>query len=521
MAVQYFSILALISAIAFPIAYVWIKGAEYIIIQQRWIFVCLFLLPLSVVYEVVMHMRNWLAFKLYSSPQRHQQRVKKVQEQVKRWKEEGQQRPMCTARPGWMTVSLRVGKYKATHERIDINLMDVLEVDTKSRVVRVEPLVTMGQLSSTLLPLGWTISVLPELDDLTVGGLIMGCGIESSSHKYGLFQHICVGFDVVLADGSLVHATKEENSDLFYSIPWSHGTLGFLVAAEIKIIPAKKYVHIHYQPVYGKEETTRAFEQESRKVEENEFVEGLVYSENEAVVMTGTFTDTPESDKINAIGYFWKPWFFKHVEKYLKAKETKVEYIPLRHYYHRHTRSLFWELQDIIPFGNHVVWRCLLGWTMPPKISLLKLTQGEILRRLYEQHHVVQDMLVPIETLAQALSCFHKEFELYPLWLCPMYLPSIPGMVHPQGAKGQMYVDIGGYGSPKVKDFNATRCLRNVEAFVREVHGFQMLYADSYMTREEFRQMFDHTLYDKLRKELDCHKAFPEVYDKVSRSARI
>lgn len=34
-------------------------------------------------------------------------------------------------------------------------------------------------------------------------------------------------------------------------------------------------------------------------------------------------------------------------------QEEAVEYVPLRHYYHRHTRSLFWEIQDIIPFGNH------------------------------------------------------------------------------------------------------------------------------------------------------------------------
>lgn len=27
-----------------------------------------------------------------------------------------------------------------------------------------------------------------ELDDLTVGGLVMGTGIETSSHNYGLFQ---------------------------------------------------------------------------------------------------------------------------------------------------------------------------------------------------------------------------------------------------------------------------------------------------------------------------------------------
>ena len=48
-----------------------------------------------------------------------------------------------------------------------------------------------------------------------------------------------------------------------------------------------------------------------------------------------------------------------------------------------------------------------------------------------------------------------------------------------------------------------------------------MLYADTYLTREEFRQMFDHTLYDKLRDELNCKQAFPEIYDKISKDARI
>lgn len=52
------------------------------------------------------------------------------------------------------------------------------------------------------------------------------------------------------------------------------------------------------------------------------------------------------------------------------------------------------------------------------------------------------------------------------------------------------------------------------------ISSFQMLYADSYMTREEFRQMFDHCLYDKMRDKLDNRKAFPEVYDKVNKQAR-
>jgi len=52
---------------------------------------------------------------------------------------------------------------------ISVNLIDVLQVDTSRRVVRVEPLVSMGQLTATLVPLGWTVPIVPELDDLTVG----------------------------------------------------------------------------------------------------------------------------------------------------------------------------------------------------------------------------------------------------------------------------------------------------------------------------------------------------------------
>jgi hypothetical protein len=48
-------------------------------------------------------------------------------------------------------------------------MIDILDIDETRRTVRVEPLVTMGQVTAFLNPLGWTLPVLPELDDLTVG----------------------------------------------------------------------------------------------------------------------------------------------------------------------------------------------------------------------------------------------------------------------------------------------------------------------------------------------------------------
>merc|ERR1712152_102027 len=83
-----------------------------------------------------------------------------------------------------------------------------------------------------------------------------------------------------------------------------------------------------------------------------------------------------------------------------------------------------------------------------------------------------------------------------------------------------LFVDVGVYGVPKTDDFETVATTRRVESFVRDVKGFQMMYADSYMTREEFRQMFDHALYDKVRDKLGCRGNFPEIYDKVNKKAR-
>lgn len=61
-------------------------------------------------------------------------------------------------------------------------------------------------------------------------------------------------------------------------------------------------------------------------------------------------TQCPLLFQLNSIGNYYKPWFFKHVENYLKTNKEGLEYIPLRQYYHRHTRSIFWELQVRLGF---------------------------------------------------------------------------------------------------------------------------------------------------------------------------
>ena len=186
-------------------------------------------------------------------------------------------------------------------------------------------------------------------------------------------------------------------------------------------------------------------------------------------------------------------------------------------------------MEEIIPFGNNPLFRTLLGWALPPSIELLKYTETETTRRLREKFHVVQDMLMPIGYLKQSIQYFDDYFNLYPLWLSPMAVldnAQQQGFVHPlrknDGTVDEMYVDIGAYGTPVKKDFDNSRALPLLEQFVLDHHGYQALYAKTMLSRDDFRRMFDHTDYDRLRDQLPfCKQAFEEVYEKVSSKGRV
>ena len=105
-------------------------------------------------------------------------------------------------------MSELVPKYKSFCVKINTSLKDILDINLKSGLIKVEPLVTMGQITNTLIPLGYTLPVVPELDSLTVAGLLMGFGVETSSHKYGLFQFICIQYEIITSEGNLLVCNK-------------------------------------------------------------------------------------------------------------------------------------------------------------------------------------------------------------------------------------------------------------------------------------------------------------------------
>jgi delta24-sterol reductase len=571
---------------------------EYVMTEYRSLIVVVFALPLSLLWDTFLYTRQKLVAWLMTAASSHADRVRKVEAQVK-GRPTGMR--MCTGRPGWQSMSLSYRNCAPPPARLAVRvwclsrcmmctcgrgcacacvislvedtlsacvclptpppplppppptdkkdsyavdslceMIDIVSIDLESETptITVEPLVTTGQVTHALSQHGYTLPVVPEMDDLTMGGLVNGTGIESSSHRHGLFHEQCVEFELILADGRVVRANAEnEHAELFHAIPWSYGTLGFLLSVKIRVIPSKPYVRLTYTPHHTQASGVGHFAKASEAGESAPiFVEALAFSDTEYIVMEGEFADKPAADGVvNHLGSWYKPWFFKHCESKLrggrgeKNTEQTVEYIPLRDYYHRHTKSMFWEMELMLPVGNHPLARYLLGWMLPPKVSFLKLTQTEMTRKLTEETHVAQDFMLPMSELGSFMDCCHTVFDrIYPVWLCPHSHSSMPGTImvdppKPDKKTGvQMYVDVGVYGLPmcvkerRPQDFNHKAAMGVATSKLVEMKGVQMLYADIFLTRDEFERMYPHDAYRKIREKYGAIGVFPEVFNKIN-----
>ena len=69
----------------------------------------------------------------------------------------------------------------------------------------------------------------------------------------------------------------------------------------LKIIEYKPYIRLTYRPCYSLDETTDILDRETNKETENDSVEGIAYSKDTAVIMTGKFVTKKEVKKKSKI----------------------------------------------------------------------------------------------------------------------------------------------------------------------------------------------------------------------------
>ena len=483
--------------------------------------------------------------------QQHKFRVSHIQTQIR---SRGTSKIAISSK-GRVGHCVRLNSWKKNCYLIDVSkLNNILNINVVDMNCSVEPGITFEHLCQETLKVGLLPLVIPEFKNITIGGAILGLGVESSSFRHGLFEDSVQSIDVVNGKGTIISCNSKESSDLFYGMFGSYGMFGVLVRCTVRLMPATSNVRVSYRTIVGNDvikemaegkwfqqvlsSTVTTVKKDAATIKKDEnvdFCEAILYTKQHAVVITAEF-ETNETAASNVkcwckdfshFRFYWGRWFYQHAKLHLREWN---EIVPTIDYLFRHDRGIFW-CAEVRGVGTSMCERMLNGWYWSSSTAYQTEHESKTNNDFFR---IVQDIAIPItnQRLERFLNVIDTTLNVYPLWLCPIKnqknttsqkifsLPSYSkGNVQKNVKKNvqeqkqdheqdheNWYVNVGIYGAPLTWDgrpfhLSYVTAHRALENTTKRMCGRKGLYSTSYYTKKEFNQE-----YNMQRVDLLCQK---------------
>lgn len=116
-----------------------------------------------------------------------------------------------------------------------IRLNSFIDFNEKEGILECESGVSLDDIIRIFGPKGWFPLVTPGTKYVSIGGAIANDVHGKGHHIDGSFINCVLDFRILLSDGSVVNASREENTDLFFANFGGLGLLGFILSARIKL----------------------------------------------------------------------------------------------------------------------------------------------------------------------------------------------------------------------------------------------------------------------------------------------
>jgi FAD/FMN-containing dehydrogenase len=433
----------------------------------------------------------------------------------KRWLAAELQRDPSGPRLNKSTVS-NLFRYRsaAARRRTGVSLAGfdrVIEVDGERSILDVEGLATFETIVNATLAHGLLPLVSPELKHITIGGATVGIGIESSCFRHGFVHDGLVEAEVLLPDGRTVLARPDnEHADLFRALPNSYGTLGYILRAKLRLMPASPWVHLHTARFSDLEqflEGMRAATQDPSV----DFTEGLFYAGGPFYLTNTRFAgQVPRVDDIVRSHIFYK-----------LIQQRPDVYLTARDYIFRYDPEWFWNLPETWPYR---LFRRYAPLTLRNSGFYTRYTSW---KRMLLQHlpwsagdgvePLIQDWEVPWERAQELIEFAMRATDLggKPWVVTPIRTRATPTL-YPIEAN-RLYLNLGCYcqvkKEPGKADYWYTRILDD-KCFA--LGGIKMLYSSTLLAPEQFWARYNGEAYWALKQRYDPGRRFKDLYAKCA-----
>lgn len=110
-----------------------------------------------------------------------------------------------------------------------------LAFDAERGILQCEAGVSLEEIITHFTPRGWFPMITPGTKYITIGGAIANDVHGKAHHVDGSFVNCVYDFTLLLANGNVVTASREQNSDLFWANFGGLGLLGIILTATLQL----------------------------------------------------------------------------------------------------------------------------------------------------------------------------------------------------------------------------------------------------------------------------------------------
>ena len=393
--------------------------------------------------------------------------------------------------------------------RIDLSGFNrVLRVDAGARRLEVEGLATFEAIVDRTLPHGLVPLITPELKHITVGGAIVGIGIESNCYRHGFVHDGMLEAEVLLPDGRIVTCSAQSEPELFRALPNSYGTLGYILRATMRLMPALPYVHLHTARFDDLDAYLAAMRAATERADVD-FVEGIFYSESSLFLTLSRFVEKPPRvDDILRRNVFYR----------LIEREPDV-YLTTKDYLFRYDPDWFWNLPETPAYAlfRRFAPAALRnsGFYKRYVEAKTRLLDRVAPGRPDPEEPLIQDWEVPWEQASHLTRFALREVDLggKPWIVTAIRTPASPTL-YPIKA-GALYYNLGCYcqvRKPAGRD--AYHYTRVMDRKCFDLGGIKMLYSSTFLSKAEFGRIYNGAEYERLKKRYDPAQRQRSLYEK-------